>query len=185
MSEWLVPTARATAWQPLAAVAACLTVTSVVAAAVGARPVQVLGVAAAALAASVNAGLHDVAAALLSAMPTSAAVRRARRLALLLPAGAMVWLGYMAVGRLIDPGLGWNLGPVAALVMTGLAVAAWAAPAETSVVAGAIVPLLWAAASQLAVGLDNAASDTLLVWQQHPWLVTVAAGTALLVRRER
>ena len=46
----------------------------------GSWPVGLLGIAAAALAAAVVAGLRDPAAALLAAVPTSAAVRRARRL---------------------------------------------------------------------------------------------------------
>ena len=184
MSDWLVPTARATTWQPLAAVASGLAVTSAVAVVVGTWPVELLLVASAAVAAAVVAGLHDVAAALLSAMPTSAAVRRARRLALLLPAGLIIWLIYMVVGRQIEPGLGWYLGPVTALTGAGLAVAAWT-PTENPVAAGVAVPLAWVAASQLLMGLDTAAADVLLVWQQHPWLVTVAAGTALLLRRER
>ena len=57
--------------------------------------------------------------------------------------------------------------------------------AENPVAAGVAVPLAWVAASQLPMGLDTAAADVLLVWQQHPWLVSIAAGTALLVRRER
>ena len=145
---------------------------------------RVLGIAAAALAASVVAGLHDLAAAVLSAVPTSSGGRRARRLALLLPAGLTIWLIYMVVGQQLEPGLGWYLGPVTALTGTGLAVAAWT-PTENPVAAGVTVPLAWVAASQLLMGFDNAAADVLLVWQQHPWLVTVAAGTALLVRRER
>ncbi len=126
MTAWVWPTARAISWAPLAGVAACLAAVTVLA---DPWPASAVGVAAAALASAQVAGLHDPAAALLSASPTSAAVRRVRRLVMLVPAALGVWLATAD-------------GPVAgllALTAVGVAVSAWA-----GVPLGVAVPLAWA-----------------------------------------
>ena len=140
---WFVPTVRATEWQPLAAVATFLAAVSAVAAYDGHWPVGLLGV----------AGLRDPAGALLAAVPTSAATRRARRLALLVPAGLGVWLAYLGAGQHLVPGLGWPVGPVVALIAGGVAVAAWAPQGSAQTAAGVGVPLIWTAAGRSAGGL--------------------------------
>ena len=155
---WLVPTARVIGWWPLGAVAALLVGTALLAEVpLGAF----VAVAAAALAAGVVAGLRDPAAALLAALPTSVAVRRGRRLLLLLPAElAVSWVS----------GLHVPLGGLVAMTATGIAVAFWLGPA-----AGVAVPLGWAMVAR-AGGLD---------WDQHTSLVTIAALAALWTGRNR
>ncbi|GAA4404796.1 hypothetical protein GCM10023168_17880 [Fodinibacter luteus] len=181
---WLVPTARAVPWQPLAGVAACLLGVVLVAAVRGSWPVGVLDVAAAGLAAAVVAGLRDVAADLLAAVPTSASRRRARRQLLLVPAGLGTWLAYLAVGNLVSPDLGWPVGPVVALVATGCAVAAWA-PDRLAVEAGVATPLLWMALARVSTELDGPLRALPAAYQDHPWIVTAAAVAALLMGRNR
>ncbi len=181
-TAWLAPTARATSWRPLAAVATGLALTSVAALAIDEWPPHLSVLAAAAVAAGVVSGLQDVAAALLSAVPTSPALRRARRLALLVPAGLAVWLAYALLARQLVPGAGWYLGPVAALTMTGLAVAVWA-PTGNAVAVGAVVPLAWVGVALLS-GIGGPAADALFLWRDHPWPVVLVAVIALLGRRE-
>jgi hypothetical protein len=183
MPAWVVPTARAIPWTPLMVVAACLAVITAVAAHAGMWPVVVLGIASAALAAALVAGLRDPAAALLSAVPTSPARRRARRQALLLPAGLVVWLLSVWAARQWESAVGWPIGQLAALTATGFAVAAWA-PARISLEAGVAAPLLWYAAAR-AGGLGPDPAELPLAWLHHPWIVTTAALAALLIRRER
>lgn len=158
---WLVPTARAIPWWPLVAVAVLLTGTSVLAERAEVPVVGILGIATAGLAAAVVAGLHDPAAALLSAVPTSLAVRRARRLLLLLPAELAI-----AVASTLNV----PLGGLVALTAAGLGVAFWAGP-----IAGAAVPLGW-------VFVARAGG---FAWDQHPALVTIVAAAALWTGRNR
>lgn len=181
---WLAPTARAVPWQPLSGVAVCMLGVVALATARGSWPVGVLDVAAAGLAASVVAGLRDPAADLLSAVPTSAARRRARRQLLLVPAGLAMWLSYLAVGNALSPDLGWPVGPAVALVATGCAVAAWM-PERLAVEAGVAAPLLWIAAARASNGLDDSIASVLSTHQQHPWIITAAALAALLLGRNR
>jgi hypothetical protein len=181
---WVVPTARTIPWAPMAGVAACLVAMSAVAAVSGAWPARLSGVAAAGLAAALVAGLRDPAAALVAAVATSPARRRARREALLVTAGLALWLGALASARLWDAGVGWPLGPLAALTSTGLAVAVWA-PERIAVEAGVAAPLLWFAVSAATGELDADLLEGLVGWQHHPWTVTAAASTALLMRRNR
>ncbi len=183
-AAWVVPTARTIPWTPLAGVAVCLATVILVAAYADRWLPGLLGVAAAGLAAAVVAGLRDPAEALLAAVPTSAAVRRARRQAMLLTAGSALWLAYLAAGQLLEPSLGWPLGPVTALTATGLAVAAWA-PDRVAVEAGASAPLLWYAATQAGGDTEGELTKVLFAWQHHPWLVTATAVTAVLTRRNR
>ena len=181
---WLGPTARAVPWQPLLGVAVCMIGVVALATVRGSWPVGMLDVAAAGMAAAVVAGLRDPAADLLSAMPTSAARRRARRQLLLVPVGLGMWLSYLAVGNVLSPDLGWPLGPAVALVATGCAVAAWV-PDRLSVEAGVAAPLLWMAVARASTGLDASVTGVLAGYQHHPWIVTLAAVAALLLGRNR
>ncbi|MFC5177880.1 hypothetical protein [Nocardioides taihuensis] len=184
MNAWLAPTARATSWGALAVVGLAVAALGAGAAYDGRWPGGLLGVMAGVLAAAVVTGLRDPAENLLAAVPTSAAVRRARRLALLLPVAAVVWVAYLWPGHDLVPGLGWPLGPAAALVATGVAVCAWA-PAGRGVAAGVAAPLLWVAAARVVGDTDGLAGDVLLAWQAHPWTVTAAATAALMTARDR
>ena len=181
---WLSPTARAVPWQPLAGVAVCLLGVVALATIRGAWPVGVLDVAAGGTAAAVVAGLRDPAADLLSAVPTSAARRRVRRLVLLVPAGLAMWLAYLVAGNLLSPDLGWPLGPAVALIATGCAVATWM-PDRLAVEGGVAVPLLWTALARAANGLDDSVPAVLSAYRDHPWVVTTAAIAALLIGRNR
>jgi hypothetical protein len=181
---WLAPTARAVPWQPLVGVAACMLGVVTLATLRGSWPVGVLDVAAAGMAAAVVAGLRDPAADLLSAVPSSAARRRARRQLLLVPAGLGLWLAYLTAGNLVSPDLGWPLGPAVALVATGCAVAAWM-PDRLAVEAGVAAPLLWVALARAANGLDDSVPAALSAYRDHPWIVTAAALAALLIGRNR
>jgi hypothetical protein len=126
MTAWMWPTARSICWSPLAVVAACL---GAVTAWLDRWPADLVGVAAAAAAAGQVAGLRDPAAALLSASPTPAAVRRARRIVMLLPVALGVWLAT------VD-------GPVAELL--ALTAAGVAVSSRAGVPLGVAVPLAWA-----------------------------------------
>ena len=181
---WLAPTARAVPWQPLAGVAACLVAVCAFAAAWGHWPVGVLDVTAAGLAAAVVAGLRDPAAELLEAVPTSAATRRTRRQALLVPTGLVLWLGYLGAAHLWAPEMGWPIGPAVALMATGCAVAV-CAPQRLAVEAGVAAPLVWVALARVAVALDQEYAQVLFAFQHHPWIVTTAAVAALLMGRNR
>jgi hypothetical protein len=183
MSAWLVPTVRSTAWHALAAVTLALAVVSALAANTGRWPLGLLGITAGCVAAAVVSGLRDRAAPLLSALPTSAAVQRARRLALLTVVGLGVWTAYLWSGQPLVPGLGWPIGPVVALIASGATLAVWAPRGGVAV--GVAVPLGWTAAAQASVGLDNDFSDVVFAWQHHPWILTVAAVAALVMGRER
>jgi hypothetical protein len=186
VTAWLAPTARATFWQPLAVVAASLAALCLVAANAEVWPVRVLGIAAAALATALVAGLRDPAADLLSAMPTSAARRRVRRLALLVPCGLAVWLMLVSAGHLSSaaPGLGWPFGSLVALTATGLAVAVWA-PERFGVEAGVAVPMLWYAVAWAGGSTDARYAEVVFAWQHHSWMVTAVAVVALVVGRHR
>lgn len=181
---WVAPTVRSVPWQPLAGVAACLVAVVALATVRGIWPVGVLDVAAAGTAAAVVAGLRDPAADLLSAMPTSAARRRARRGLLLVPAGLGVWLAYLAAGNLVDHDLGWHVGPAVALIATGCAVTAWL-PERVAVEAGVATPFVWMAGARAWNGLHDSATPVLTAYQDHPWIVTAVASAALLIGRNR
>jgi hypothetical protein len=184
MADWLVPTFRATSWRPLVGVAVALAAAGGLVLAFERATVSLLGIGAAALSAALVAGLRDPAAALLAAMPTSNAHRRARRLVLLVPAGLALWLAYVWVSNLADPAVGWPVGPAIALSATGLGVATWA-PERIRVEVGVAAPLLWYAVARTTAEVDGIAGDVLAGWHQHPWLVTAAAGAALVIGRNR
>ena len=183
MTAWLVPTARAIAWLPMAVVAVFLVVVSALAANTDRWPIGLFGLAASAVAAAVVIGLRDRAANLLAAVPTSAEVRRNRRLTLLVPPGISVWLAYLWSGQALVPWLGWPVGPVVALISTGVALAALAPRAGLAV--GVALPLAWTATAQAAGGLDDDVSFVLFAWHHHPWIVTLAAVAALLIGGDR
>jgi hypothetical protein len=145
-----------------------------------------LGLAAATVAAGALAGLHDPAAALLSALPTSTARRRAHRLALIVPASAVAWAGLLAAAHLDDGwSAGWPWGPLAALLMTGIAVATWA-PDDWAVPAAVSVPLAWTVLDRVVGESDDAsgwfADWVLSAWNVHPWAVVACAGAATAAR---
>lgn len=183
MTAWVVPTARAVEWRALTTLAGLLVGTSALAAYADRWPTGMVGIAAGAVAAATVAGLHDPAADLLSALPTSAAVRLAHRLALLVPAAVAVWLAYLGPGQLSAPDGGWTVAPMLALLVTGVAVSALAPPAG-AVAWGVAVPLAWAAADRIG-RLDPDLTSVLMAWQHHPWIVIAAALAALAWRRDR
>lgn len=125
MAAWWWPTVRSISWAPLAGVSACL---GVLALWLNTWHEDLVGMAAGTVAAAVVAGLHDPAAALLSAVPTSAAVRRARRLVLIAPVPLAVWIAT------VD-------GSVLGLLV--LAAAGVAVSVRAGVPLGAAVPLVW------------------------------------------
>jgi len=170
-------------WQPTAVVAVFLGLVSALATHTGRWPISLFGVAAAAVAAAVVLGLRDRAANLLAAVPTSAEVRRNHRLTLLVPVGLTVWLAYLWAAQALVPWLGWPVGPVVALIWTGVAVAASAPRAGLAL--GVAVLLVWVATARAAGGLDDDAAFVLFAWHHHPWIVTLAAMAALLIGRER
>lgn len=172
-------TARAVTWSPLGG--GVVVGVGVIVAAAGASTDPLLGLAAATVAAGALAGLQDPAAALLAAVPTSPARRRAHRLALLIPATALAWVGLLLAARLDDGWQsGWPVGPLAALLMTGIAVATWA-PAGWAVPAAVTVSLAWAllervVTPELAGGWLT--EWVVSVWMVHPWAVVACAGAA-------
>ena len=110
---------------------------------------------------------------LLSAVPTSAAVRRARRLALLVPVGVVVWLAYLWPAQALVPGWAGRSDRSCALTRPG-----WrsppAAPRAGSPWAS---PYLWSGSPPPGPLEDSTTTSpsVLFAWQHHPWIVTVAA----------
>lgn len=183
MPTWVAPTARAVEWLPLVAVGAVLVATSTLASHTGRWPLDLVGVAAGAVAAATVAGLQDPAADLLAALPTSATRRRAHRLALLVPLALAVWMAYLWPGQSVTPTPGWPLAPLVALLATGLAVVVLAPPAA-AMAAGVAAPLVWTAADRVGGRLDDTFRGVLSAWQHHPWLVITAAVAALAWKRK-
>lgn len=182
---WAVPTVRATPVTPLFAATAVFLVVGALVELSGAPVGRLLALAAAGAAAALVAGLHDPAAALLEAMPTSAARRRAHRLALLVPLAAALWLGLLATAHLADDWTsGWPLGPVTALAAVGVAVAVWAPPGSQAMW-GAAAPMAWFALAQVAGTPSGWSEDALALWQTHPWTVTAAAVAAITLGARR
>ena len=125
MAAWLWPTVRSISWVPLVGVSTCL---GVLALWLNSWHQNLVGMAAGAVAGAVVAGLDDPAAALLSAVPTSAAVRRARRLVLLVPVAFAVWIA-TADGPILG---------LLALIAVGVGVSV-----RAGVPLGVAVPLAW------------------------------------------
>lgn len=182
-SGWLVPTLRATVWSPLLAGAGGLLLVGAGVRASGASPEAVVGLASAALASALVAGLHDPAANTLGPVPISVSRRRLHRLVLLTPVALAAWLALLTLGRLSTPdwAVGWPVGPVVALAAAGLAVATWA-PVDRQVPAGVAVPLLWFAVDRVVVGTaphDGQTGELLAAWQDRPWVVCGLAVVAI------
>jgi hypothetical protein len=183
MTTALLPvrhTARAISWTALSGAVVLLLAVGTVVVLSGAPMDPLLALAAATVAAGALAGLHDPAAALLAAVPTSAGRRRAHRLALLVPVAAVAWAGLLAAARLDDGwSAGWPVGPLVALLMTGIAVATWA-PQGWAVTAAVALPPAWAVIDRLLGRSDGVggwfAEWVLSVWALHPWAVVVPAG---------
>jgi len=178
LAQAALPTARAIRWGPAVSLAGVLVAATVLARSAGRPADAVLTIAAAGLAATVVSGLHDPAAAMLSAVPVSVMQRRVLRLALLgLPALA-VWflLDTVTAGRPSGPG------PLLALTACGVAVALWA-PQRRAVVLGASAPVALFALGRFLP--DGAASDVVGWWMTDPWWVLAAAALVCIAGRRR
>ena len=179
-------TSRALPWTPLLASAGALAVVGTAVAASGAHPSELYALGAATVAAGALAGLQDPAAALLEAVPVSAARRRRHRLLLVVPAAAGAWaLLLVAASRPSGTDAAWPVGPLTALLLSGVAVATWVSPAQ-AVTTAVATPLGWFVLDRLvgqSEGLAGSAvsSWTLSAWLLHPWAVAAAAAGAVLV----
>jgi len=169
-TAWVRPTVRAVDWAPSAVAAGCLALLTTLTRWDDTWPAGLIGLAAASVAAGTVAGMRDPAANLMAAMPTSAAVRRAQRLTLLVPVGLGLWIAWIAVGHHWTPELGWPLLGLVALTTAGLAVSVWA-PLPVAVA----LPLLWVVAAR-AGEFD---------WELRPGLITVVALAVLWAGRDR
>ncbi len=173
-----VPTARAVRWAPGASLAILLLAVAALSRSTQ-RPADiVLAIAAASLAAAVVSGLHDPAAALLSAVPVSAMQRRMLRLALLgVPALTVWWLvEALTTATLSGPG------PLLALTACGVAVALWAPP-RRAVLLGASTPVALFVAHQAVPA--GTVSDVVARWQSDPWWVLAGAILVCVAGRHR
>ena len=178
LAQAALPTARAIRWTPAVCLAGVLIAATVLARSAGGPADVVLAIAAAGLAATVVSGLHDPAAAMLSAVPVSVMQRRVLRLALLgLPALA-VWflLDSLTDARVSGPG------PLLALTACGVAVALWAPP-RRAVVMGASTPVALFALHQFLPG--GTVSDVVGWWLTEPWWVLAAATLLCVAGRRR
>lgn len=178
-------TGRATPWTPLLASAGALAVLGTAVTASGERPSQLYALGAATVAAGALAGLQDPAASLLEAVPVSAARRRGQRAVLLAPVAMSLWaLLLAAASRPSGADSRWPIGPVAALLLSGLAVATWA-PRAWAVAAAAGTPLAWFVLDRFVGQTDGLVGSavsawTLSAWSLHPWGVAATAGAAVL-----
>ena len=173
-----VPTARAIRWVPAGALAGLLVVAAALARSAERPADVVLAIAAAALAATVVAGLHDPAADLLAAVPVSGMQRRVLRVALVgVPALAVWWvLDSLTTARVSGPG------PLLALTACGVAVAVWA-PSRRAVLLGASAPVVLFVLHQATP--PGTVSDVLAWWLTHPWWVLAAATLLCVMGRRR
>jgi hypothetical protein len=180
LAQAVLPTARAVRWAPPAVVAG-LVLLVVGLAGTSERPADpVLAIAAAALAATVVAGLHDPAGALLAAVPVSAMRRRLLRLGLL---GAPALALWGALVTIAPPTGHAGPGPLLALCSCGVAVAVWA-PARRAVVLGAATPVAVFALDRVAPG-GSTVADVLGWWVTAPWWVLGAATLVCVAGRRR
>jgi hypothetical protein len=178
LAQAALPTARAIRWAPAASLAALLVAAAVLARSAD-RPADiVLAVAAAGLAATVGAGLHDPAAALLSATPVSVMQRRVIRLLLLgLPALAVWWLlDSLTPATLSGPG------PLLALTACGVAVALWV-PQRRSALLGASTPVALFALHQVVP--PGTVAEVVAWWLTDPWWVLAGASLLCVAGRRR
>ncbi len=175
-----VPTARSIRWRPVLAVAAVLVLLALLAEAARGPLSLVLAIAAAGLASTVVAGLHDPADALLEPLPVSRMSRRLLRLApLALSAGGAWWL----VTEVLSPGRHQPAGPLVALTAIGVAVAVWA-PRRRAVVIGAAAPVtLYVLQSVLPS--DTALAEVVGGWRTESWWVVLGAVVVCWLGRRR
>ena len=68
--------------------------------------------------------------------------------------------------------------------MSSISGIAWA-PERLAVEAGVAAPLVWLALARVGTALDEDYRQVLFAFEHHPWIVTVAAVAALLMRRNR
>jgi hypothetical protein len=174
-----LPTARAVRWVPAASLAGVM-VAAAALARYADRPADiVLAIAAAGLAATVVAGLHDPAAALLAAVPVSKMQRRVVRLVLLgLPALAVWWL----LATLTTSAEVSGPGPLLALTACGVAIALWT-PQRRAVLLGASTPVALFALHQVVP--PGTAADVLAWWVTDPWWVLAGATLLCIAGRRR
>lgn len=185
-TAWVLPTARATAWSPLAVVVSAVLLLGAVVQLAGGSTSTLLDLSTALAAAAVAAGLRDPARALLASVPTSPFRRRAHRLAVLVPASVGTWCLLTGLARLTDPE--WNGGltvaPLVALTATAVAVVTWT-PERWLLLAGASAPLAWFAADHVLRGHTGPLTDLASAWHTHPWMTTAVAVTAAALGRKR
>jgi hypothetical protein len=182
------PTARTTAWSPVLAATAGLLVVAVLlrladdpdhtVLRLGAAQTT-LRLGAAAVAAGTVFALHDPAAVLLAALPTSAMTRRLLRVGLVAAVVLPAWL--LVAGVLPGPGNG--LLPLLALTTTGLALATWLPAGPVALAASA--PLVWVAVSELLGDVLGPAGTAAAWWHTRPLLVVAVACGCLVAGRHR
>jgi hypothetical protein len=179
-------TGRAVPWTPLLASAGALAAVGGAVAISGERPSELYVLGAATVAAGALAGLQDPAAALLESLPTGAGRRRRQRVLLLAPATAALWVALLAAAsHPSGASAEWPVGPVTALLLSGVAVATWAPPAW-AVTAAVGTPLAWFVLDRVVgttQGLVESATTawTLSAWTLHPWAVAAVAAVAVFV----
>lgn len=184
---WLVPTARAVAWRPLAVVVPTLAVALALAHSAGAAsvPPMLLGVALALLVAAALLGLDDPARDLLAAVPTNLARRRAQRLALLGPAAVGATVGLLVAGRQLDLAadpVGSGVASAAALSAVGLLAGRIAERWRMELLApvGAAAPIAWVLVAA-ALPVEGVLGEVANGWAERPWPWALAATTAWLL----
>jgi hypothetical protein len=174
-----LPTARAIRWVPAGSLAGLLVAAAVLAGSAD-RPADVLlAIAAAGLAATVVAGLHDPAAALLAAVPVSAMQRRVLRLALVGAPALAVWGLLDSLSSAAPSGPGRLL----ALTATGVAVAVWAPPRH-AVRLGASTPVVLVTLQQV-VPSGTAVAEVVAWWLTDTWWVLAVATVLCIAGRRR
>ncbi len=163
-----VPTARAIRWAPATGLAALLIAAAVLARSADRPADLVLAIAAAGLAGTIVSGLHDPAAALLSAAPVSVMQRRVLRLVLVGLPAVVVWtlVDSLANAEASGPG------PLLALSACGVAVALWA-PQRRAVLLGASTPPVLFALDQVVP--SGTVGDAIAWWWTDPWWVLAGA----------
>jgi len=185
MFQWISATTRLVQWSLLAGVVAATLATSAALSVAGAAfPTLLAPIVAAAFASVAPACLDDPAHDLLAAVPTSAGWRTAHRLIVVVPACVIAW---SVLSPVVDASVGWpaSLPPMVALLAIGVAtttlVASWRPDAAAA--AGAAAPLALATA-WVWLPFERIA-DAMTIWEDHPWPVTVAAGTVAVTTSRR
>lgn len=164
----LRPTARAMPWSPVLAVGATGLLAAGMTGALSERPSALPLVVAGALAAAAVATLRDPADELLRPLPTTVTARRMLRAVLVTLLAGPATAGV----AILTPGPGAAAATVA-LVLTGLAVAAWLPPHR--VLTASAVPACWVMAGLALHDRLGLVGDTAGWWSTHPWPVALAA----------